>query len=116
MNKKNKNLLYFIPLFAVLGYLSVNGSLEVLPSLLFLASILFAIFMVSRTLNKRKTLDLIHYEAPPSLFVNIIENLADPFLLIDEDKKVKIANKSAENVFGEDILNKNISKYLEKIF
>ena len=113
MNKKNKNLLYFIPLFAVLGYLSVNGSLEVLPSLLFLASILFAIFMVSRTLNKRKTLDLIHYEAPPSLFVNIIENLADPFLLIDEDKKVKIANKSAENVFGEDILNKNISEYLQ---
>lgn len=68
--------------------------------------------MVSRSLIRRRTSDLIQYEAPTSLFVNIIEKLADPFLLIDEDKKVKIANKSAENVFGEDILNNNISNYL----
>lgn len=112
MNKKNKNFLYFIPLFSVFGYSFINGSLEIVPSLLMLTSILFAIFMVSRSINKKRVIDLVQYEAPPSLFVNIIENLADPFLLIDEEKKVKIANKSAENVFGEDILNKNISDYL----
>lgn len=112
MNKKNKNFLYFIPLFSVLGYFFINGSLEPLPSILFLTSILFAIIMVSRTLNRRKPSELTQYDAPPSLFVNIIENLADPFLLIDEEKKVKIANKSAENVLGEDILNNNISNYL----
>lgn len=112
MNKKNKNFLYFLPLFSIFGYLFVNGTLDVIPSLMILGAILFAIFMVSRTLNKKRTIDLTQYEAPSSLFVNIIENLADPFLLIDEDKKVMIANKSAENVFGEDILNNNISDYL----
>lgn len=112
MNKKNKNFLYFIPLFFVLGYFFINGSLEIIPSILFFTSILFALIMVSRTHNKRKPSELTQYEAPPSLFVNIIENLADPFLLIDEEKKVKIANKSAENVLGEDILNNNISNYL----
>lgn len=112
MNKKNKNFLYFLPLLLVLGYFFINGSLEVLPATLFLASIIFALVMVSRSLIRRRTSDLIQYEAPTSLFVNIIEKLADPFLLIDEDKKVKIANKSAENVFGEDILNNNISNYL----
>ncbi|MDG1725933.1 MAG: ATP-binding protein [Emcibacteraceae bacterium] len=112
MNKKNKNFLYFIPLFSVLGYYFINGSLDITPTLLFLASILFTIFMVSRTFNRRRTSDLIQYEAPPTLFVNIIENLADPFLLIDEKKKVKIANKSAENVFGDDLSNNNISNYL----
>lgn len=112
MNKKNKNFLYFIPLFSVLGYFFIIGSVDMMPAILILATVLFAIFMVSRTLSRRKTSDLIQYEAPPSLFVNIIENLADPFLLIDEEKKVKIANKSAENVFGEDILNNNISNYL----
>ena len=112
MNKKNKNFLYFIPLFSVLGYYFINGSLDITPTLLFLASVLFTIFMVSRTFNRRRTSDLIQYEAPPTLFVNIIENLADPFLLIDEKKKVKIANKSAANVFGDDLLNNNISNYL----
>ena len=113
MNKKNKNFLYFIPQFLIFGYIYINGMLEIVPLALLVLVTLFVIFMVSRTQSKRNALDSIQYEAPTSLFVNIIENLADPFLLIDENKKIKIANKSAENVFGEEILNTDISEYLD---
>ncbi|WP_417318984.1 sensor histidine kinase [Emcibacter sp.] len=46
------------------------------------------------------------------LLTNIMENLTDPFLLLDSRKRILMANKSAINMLGSDILRKDISLFI----
>ncbi|MDG1995811.1 MAG: ATP-binding protein [Emcibacteraceae bacterium] len=47
------------------------------------------------------------------LFVKIIENMTDPFLLLDAEKHVVMANKSANKLFGDNLISHKVSDFLD---
>jgi len=47
-----------------------------------------------------------------SLLNSVMENLSDPFMLLDTRKRILMANKSAKAMFGSDIMRKDLSLYI----
>ncbi|MCC3859701.1 sensor histidine kinase [Pseudemcibacter aquimaris] len=113
LTRKIKALPYLIPFFVAISYLHYDGSIDLLSVIILVATALFSLFFLSKSSSRRNPETLIEYENSPSIFVDILENLADPFLILDENKLIIMANKSATEVFGADILRQDVSDYLK---
>ena len=104
-----KRIIYLFPLFLLLAYFA-SEKIVTLSSLgLILLAVLIPLFLVSRQINQKSPLA---GDDPQSLFINIMENLNDPFLLLNQKEMVLLANKSAKSMFGSNIIDQKISDYL----
>lgn len=107
-----KKTLFFIPVFSIVTYFLVEDVISTNQAALLIFSIFFTLAMFLKLFRSGERGGKITYNDEPSLFVNIIENLTDPFLLLDKDKTIIMANKTTAEVFGNDIVGQNISDYL----
>lgn len=111
-----------LPVLLFLVYLTYSEQLSILN-----AFILTFLLMGTTTLLVRKysrTLNELHRQsnlrerdnkstqASQSLLARMVENLPDPFLLLDHKKKILMANQAARDMFGPDILRKDITLYI----
>lgn len=108
MNLKSKISFSILPFILVIIYLYISGNIEQ-QSALYLAitallTIAYIIFNISQE-------SISEHQGSSSLFVNVIENMTDPFLLLDADKHVIMANKSATKLFGNDLNSRKVSDF-----
>lgn len=111
-----------VPPLMFLAYLTYSEQLSVLN-----AFILTFLLMVCTIIIVRKylrTLDELHRQsnlrerdnkstlASQALLARMVENLPDPFLLLDHKKKILMANHAARDMLGPDILRKDITLYI----
>lgn len=112
-SRKIRSLPYLIPFLASLIYLFFDGSIDLLTLLILLATGVFSFLFVLKSSSRKTPETLIEYEHSPSIFVDVLENLPDPFLILDEEKQIIMANKAATEVFGKDILTHHVADYLK---
>lgn len=103
---------FFIPILVFLSYLVFEQKLSYTY-----AGIIFLIFTITiltifRLQNKESSKAPFEIKRSSSLFINIMENLTDPFLLLDKEKNTMMANKSAVHMFGGQIVNQPVSEYI----
>ncbi|WP_138380223.1 sensor histidine kinase [Luteithermobacter gelatinilyticus] len=115
-------LLLMLPLALVLSLLIYLETISV--TVAFVLSIVFilCLFQLSRKYEQemaelRRKIILQEHEsrdtkASQLLLTSIMENLADPFLLLDARKRILMANKSALDMLGHDILRKDLSLFI----
>ncbi|WP_321389643.1 sensor histidine kinase [Emcibacter sp.] len=115
-------LLYALPVAVLLLIFTLFETVSVATA--FILSVLTFISMIYLNRRyeeeiaelRRKTILQEHESrdtrASQFLLTNIMENLTDPFLLLDSRKRILMANKSAINMLGTDILRKDISLFI----
>jgi len=111
-----------LPLLVCLIILEETGKLSSFNFTIIYAIALITLFIINRSfaetlaLQDRKSALYKHdnkdIKATQSLLSNIIDNLADPFLLLDSKQKILMANGSAKKIYGRDILKNNIDLYI----
>ena len=104
-----KRTIYLFPLFLLLVYFASEKIVSLSSIGLILLAVSIPFYLVSRPVNQKNPLagDDTH-----SLFINVMENLNDPFLLLNQKEIILLANKSAKNMFGNNIIDQKISDYL----
>ncbi len=112
MNQIIKKAPYMVPLILILGILVYTENLVWYFALLILVTSLLALLAAPGRINIPGSGSSISLEDQPTLFVNILENLTDPLLFLNKNETVLLANKSATEMFGGDIVNRNISDIL----
>lgn len=116
------------PVFVVLlpllhlGYLTYSGQLSVLNA--FILTFLLMVCTIFVVRKYVRALDGLHRQsnlrerdnkntqASQALLARMVENLPDPFLLLDHKKKILMANHAARDMLGPDILRKDITLYI----
>lgn len=116
LNKKMHQILrkttYLVPLVLILALTVYTGNLTwYLGTLIFLAAF-GAILVIPNPITLSGNSSSISLNEQPTLFVNIMENLTDPLLFLSKTETILLANKSASEMFGEDMVNKKISDVL----
>ncbi|MBL4603913.1 MAG: GHKL domain-containing protein [Emcibacteraceae bacterium] len=96
------------PLILLLNFLLFKGDISAVQAISLGLTGLFAFIMLHRTLKK----SAFNYGEQPSLFVNIMENLTDPLFFLDINSNIIMANKSATDMYGTEIINHNITDFL----
>lgn len=81
-------------------------------SALLIITVLIAIILNAKYGSDDYEGNSLTYKGQPSIFVDILENLNDPFLLVDKNKKILMANRSATDLFRAKVINKNITDFL----
>ena len=103
---------YLVPLILILGIAFYTENLDWhFGIIIFLAS-LGAILAIPSPVTLPGNSSAISLDEQPTLFVNIMENLTDPLLFLSKNETILLANKSASEMFGEDVVNKKISEVL----
>lgn len=109
MNLKSKISFSILPFIFIIIYLYISGNIDQQTALyLAITAVLTIAYII---LNISKESKSAHQQSS-SLFVNVIENMTDPFLLLDADKHVIMANKSASKLFGDNLNSHKVSDFL----
>ncbi|MFC7049365.1 sensor histidine kinase [Emcibacter nanhaiensis] len=115
-------LIYSLPVAILLVVLTWFETVSVANAIIITALIFVSMLYLNRRYEeeiaelRRKTILQEHESrdtrASQFLLTNIMENLTDPFLLLDSRKRILMANKSAIDMLGADILRKDISLFI----
>lgn len=112
MYKYLKYVFFLSPFLFALIYLFYNEYILFTHSAALLITVIISVFLIVKYTSTHQENTALSYKEQSSIFVDILENLTDPFLLLDKDKKILMANKSATELFQTKIVNKNICDYL----
>ncbi len=112
MHQILKKAVYLAPVVLVLGILVYLNNLELLNAIIIFFAAFLAVLMVPSRITIPGSSSELSMEEQPTLFVNIMENLTDPLLFLSKNETILLANKSASEMFGGDIVNKKISDVL----
>ncbi len=131
-NKKNDKafgffnlLIISFPFFTFLAYLYFQYNLSKLElsifCIAFIVPIALSITYFQKkmdSISREATLQLHDNKATKNsqlLLLNIMEKLPDPLLILDNDNRILMANKSAHNLLGSQILKQNISVFIRNV-
>ena len=115
-------LIYSMPVAILLVIFTLFETVSVANAIIITALTFISMIYLNRRYEeeiaelRRKTILQEHESrdtrASQFLLTNIMENLTDPFLLLDSRKRILMANKSAIGMLGAEILRKDISLFI----
>ncbi len=112
MPQKFTKLIYLFPFFLLLAYFAYGKTISISTAGLLALALILPLLITLRPLHRSGLRTPLAGDDTHSLFINIMENLNDPFLLLNQKEVILLANKSAKSMFGNNIVNQNISDYL----
>lgn len=112
MNQIIKKIIFLAPLTLILGYLIYTDVIIWYLAVLIFSAAAFAAFANYTPIYMKKNSSPITLDNQPTLFVNILENLTDPILFLNKNETILLANKSAVEMFGTDVINQKVSDVL----
>lgn len=107
-----RKCIFLAPLMLILGYLIYSGGISWYFALLILVAAFVAMFAILTPIAMKQPSTPINLDDQPTLFVNILENLTDPLLFLNKNETILLANKSAVEMFGTDVINQKVSDVL----
>ena len=112
MPQISKRILYLFPFFLMLAYFAYGKIISISNAGLLFLAVLLPLLIALKSLHRSRPGTPLAGDDTQSLFINIMENLNDPFLLLNQKEVILLANKSAKKMFGYNIIDQKISDYL----
>ena len=112
MSKFIKNTIFLTPLLLFLAFLVYEQHISALDAIFIVVGAAFAIYMNFRNQGPSFNMAALNQNEQSLLFLNIMENLTDPLVFLNDNATIFMANKSATEMFGSDLINHRIADFL----